>query len=280
MARRWPLPLEGRTFHVIGDMHVGATAQHRLDKAFYDMVSGSVLPPVVGSIQVGDVVDDGLASEDTVAAALFAQLPWPWLNAQGEHDVWNGVRTDAQWAAAWGRPGRVYAQDLSDLVTVVTCPPGPTTGELSAIATLATAAVLPVVLVAHRPIKGSIGSPSSTFGNQPDTNAAGVYTTPNIEYRAMLDSTPAIKLIVCGHTHNAMDAPNLMARQNVGSRDIAQINAGALAYTNVSKGSMSDPLPSLYVTWLSSSVEIRVREHGSGVWLAPAGQKLTTLSLL
>lgn len=285
MARTWPHPYQGRSkvIQVIGDMHAGWSWNGRFQKAVNDAKTGSLLPGTpTAALMVGDITEDATDAEDAVAKNYLDQLPWPYFVSYGEHDGLNTGRADSVYLTNWGLPSKTHYADFG-WFRAIACPTHPTQAELDSIQATAAATGLPCVLVSHRPIRGSLpGGTSAAYGVQPNTNNVGLYNPLDTEYKAMLNASPNIKVIVCGHTHSAMDAPGMAVLVNVGTRNVIQVNAGAYAYTNTSKGATTDYIPGVYLIWRDSikSVEVRFREHGAGVWiLGPGLQKVVTLPI-
>lgn len=282
MGRPWPHPYQGRSkvIQVIGDTHVGWMATGRFQKAIDDAKALGLTP--TAALMVGDIVEDGLDAQDAAAKPFFDQLPWPYFLSYGEHDGLNAGRPDSSYLTNWSLPSKTHYADFG-WFRAIACPTHPTQAELDTIQATAAATGLPCVLVSHRPIRGSLpGGTSPTYGVQPNTNNTGLYNPLDDEYKAMLNASPNIKVIVCGHTHGALDAAGNASLINVGTRSVIQVNAGAYAYTNTSKGATSDYIPGVYLFWRDSlrSVEIRFREHGGGVWvLGPNSQKVITLPI-
>lgn len=288
MSRPWPHPYKdaAKVIHVIGDSHVtGAIAVNRFQKVINDVLGGSMLPAApTASLHVGDVTDPGSVAEDAQAKAFLDQLPWPYFVNYGEHDNFSGNRAagDAEYLADWNLPARVHSTDYG-WFRAIALPPDPLQAEIDAAGAFAASSSLPCVLVSHRPIRGSLpGGTSPTYGTQPNTTNAGLYNSTDVAYQAMLNAQPNIKVVVCGHSHSAVDAPGNASLVSVGSRSVIQVNAGAIAYTNTSKGATSDYLPTAYIIWhdAAQTVEIRFREHGAGVWImGPNLQKAITLGI-
>lgn len=279
MPRPWPLPLDtAPVIQLIGDCHEGltpanSTPSYRLTKAFADMTAGSMrLTPDV-ALHVGDMTQNGNAAEAALIKPRLDALPWPYITSFGEHDNFNAEWTDADMLAAWGRTALVEAFDVG-FATVITVPPGPTAPEVALIGTLAAAAPGPVILLSHRPLRSTFGRPSPTRNGQPDNaNDQGYYVggSPAVEasVRAVIDAQPKIKLVCSGHLHSAPDVPPAglaNAAVNTGTRTIAQVNASALAYVNTTVSGGSDPLLGVYLSWYSDHVDVRLRDHGAGVW--------------
>jgi 3',5'-cyclic-AMP phosphodiesterase len=287
MPRTWPQPYvdNSKVIQVIGDTHVtGQIAAGRFQKAINDMLGGSMLPTPSAALHVGDITDPGNTTEDAQAKAFLDQLPWPYFVNYGEHDNFQGNRAagDAEYLASWNLPARAHSNDYG-WFRAIALPPDPPQAEIDAAGAFAASSSLPCVLVSHRPIRGSLpGGTSPTYGTQPNTTNAGLYNSTDVAYQAMLNAQPNIKVVVCGHSHSAVDAPGNASLISVGARSVIQVNAGALAYTNTSKGATSDYLPGAYLVWRANlnAVDVWFREHGCGVWISgPGNTKVTTIAI-
>lgn len=278
MPRPWPTPPSAvPLIQLIGDTHAGTTTdstkEFRLDKAFSDMATGKMVGTPNVALHVGDMTQNGNATEAGMIKPRLDALPWDYVHSFGEHDNFNAEWTDAQMLTFWGRTALIEAFDL-DFATVITIPPGPTLAEVALVGTLADAASGDVILLSHRPLKASYGSPSPTRGIQPpNATDQGYYVggSPTVEaaVRAVIDSRPQIKLICSGHLHSAPDVPaDGLANKtvNTGTRLIAQVNASALAYVNSSFSAGADPLFGVYLSWYDDHMDVRLRNHGAGVW--------------
>lgn len=110
-----------RTVHCIGDLHMGAITDVRLDAVRRDV---DRLGTPALHVQVGDATESGTEVQDRIALAFL------------NHDVLRNGRSAAAWARAYGRSGHNFSVDLDFARVILIGPdrsePGGAAGRLSA----------------------------------------------------------------------------------------------------------------------------------------------------
>lgn len=286
----------------IGDTHFGDISTGKSDKMAADLTHPLVPRPRL-HFQVGDLADDGSSSSQrTTALAWMNGLDTPWKCAIGNHDIVGNAIAPNTVAAAYGMSAATYTYDVEFARLIVLGPvPFWDLGSLPAAIGVSQTTLdyltarlndapagLPCLIVCHAPLSGTVAG-GSTVG-YPSTGAEYHVTGPNLtddsEVRAVLNAHSNAKAWICGHTHTQLDTAGLFTTVNVGSRSIAHINCSSPHYT----GGLSSPPPtdaykkqwgaitSLYVNVYSDHLDVRVRDHGAGVWTGPNGVRTTTLT--
>lgn len=278
-TRPWPYPDMSKTIHFIGDPHYGGTLSARLAKVKADL---DRVPAPLCHVSVGDLVHDS-ANMNAPAAAWMEALDAPWYSALGNHDILDNFQTPAQWAAAIGMPGKNYTVDLGLVLLVFVGPDGLAEGDSVTItlsqATLdwldaqLTAATKDCWVVCHAPLKDTVVGSTSVVWSSAE---AAFYAEPNTSIRTILNNRTRAKAWISGHTHSPTTTTDFLKTENVGSRTIAAINCSGLQYVGRTN-EWYDDLKTLYLTKTDSGIEVRVRNHGGGVWGAINGAKVTTL---
>lgn len=276
-----------RTIHFIGDLHAGSISSTRRDKTLADIAT--IATPAV-HVQVGDAVDNGLGSEDTTALAWLDGLPGEWLTVLGNHDIWQNVRTYADWEAAYGQ-SRNHTQDLGFCKLIIVGPdtlPFPTNSDTSTITlTQATldwldaelaAATKDCVIVCHAPLHDTVTGPNANdYSSVTDSK---MQAQPKSSIDTILNNRPRAKAFISGHTHSPTNATDFIKTASVGTRNIVAVNCSALYYTGLQVESY-DPLRTIYLTITAdgSQFEIRCRDHGAGNWVGINGQRVTKVTV-
>lgn len=291
MSRTWPVPVEGNTFHVFGDVHVGGITQDRMDAITWDLNNGDV-PSVTHHLTIGDLTSSGTSGQDASFLAWMAGIPGAKVYCIGNHDVNNNsnTRTPAQWATAYGVAAQNYTVDLPMGLRVVVCgfdsmADGAGVIRLSDTTmtwlgtTLTAAGSMPCVIVCHASPWGTVGQPPAGVPAASDciTSGSGWYVIPGST--AALDGTATglTTLIAAhtnvvgwfgGHTHSPIESANIVTSMTIGGRQVASINCSSVYYTSLTPAT-GDRCISPYVTWLGDRFEVRWRDHYRGQWVAP-----------
>ena len=249
-----------RTVHCIGDLHMGAITDVRLEAVRRDIAR---LGTPALHLQVGDATEGGTEAQDRLALAFLGGLPGPWVAALGNHDVLRNGRSAGAWARAYGQSGHNFSVDLDFARVILIGPdrsePGGAAGRLSA----RTLAFLDDQLAqgpescwiaCHWPLFRTVmGDPRLHFTSAMDA----FHAKPDRRIRAILARHPNARLWLSGHTHSPLSAPGLIKRVKLArGRTLLAINASAL----VGIGKRRDPrapLCSLYVTHHRDRIEVR-----------------------
>ena len=281
MARARLKPRADRTVHFITDPHFGAIATARSAKALAD-IGHSTVPVPVCHVVGGDIIENGLASEDTTALAWLNQLPAPYHVACGNHDVYLNARTVAAWEAAYG-VARNRTVDLGFIQLVFVAPDSDTRTLTQATldwldATLA-AATKNCWGVCHYPLANTHVGDTGGATPQWSSAEANFQIGPDADLRAIANARTRLKAWLSGHTHTepSVSGVNFTKLENVGTRTIACVNGSSLYYTGRS-ASVFDPIRSFYLTDVGTGVEIRPRNHGAASWGSIGADRVTTLA--
>jgi hypothetical protein len=209
----------------------------------------------------------------------------PWYTALGNHDIQNDVRTAAAWAAAYSLQSQNYTVDLGFVKLIVVGPDSMISGTMllsAATLTFLSNALAnagkPCFIISHAPLYNTVVGST--------TGADGVYSStenffhakPDTDIRAILNAQPNAKAWISGHTHSPIDTPGLIKTESVGTRSIVSINCSATFYTGRTL-EWYDPLITLFLTHTGSNLEIRVRNHGAGVWDTVGGSRVVTMPI-
>jgi hypothetical protein len=296
MARPWAQPSAANSIHVLGDVHCGTNGitAARQSKVVGDLTGSKLLDLTPFRIQVGDMTQTATTGDDTAARTFAASLPGTWRSVVGNHDIANGSRTGDQAATAYGWNARNFVYDLG-FATLIGVSPQLLVGSTTKI-TLDTvaldyleaqlaAASNDCIVVAHAPLYNTVTtateelqytSTDPEFHLHPSTHDAG---PPARTVEGILNASSKAKVFLSGHTHSSLDANSLVKVHSVGSRNVIHINASAVFYVGTANEPVVDPICSLWLTWLSGSVEVRVRNHGAGVWDGIGDAKVTTVTI-
>jgi hypothetical protein len=243
-----PLLPNSVCFH--GDLHAGrgANATSHMSTARADLLRlGTNL-----LVQVGDMTENGLGSEDTTAIAHLTGLPATNIRTLiGNHDLESGRSGDTA-TAAWGFNARNWTFDLGPCLlistsynahnNVATKDPQYTLAqaELDWLAAQIDAATKDCWIVCHAPLAGGLAAASSSGGFAAD---------PDTAIRTLLDSRPRATCWFSGHTRN-----------------ICNVNVSAIAYVNPGDD-LTDPVNSIIATYRSGGVDLRIRDHARRYYL-------------
>lgn len=289
MTRSCPIPAPGGTLlHVIGDTHFGNFFSVRQAKVLADM-NKPFMPKPIARIHVGDIVENGLTSEDTDAQTWFSQIPSaPTFHAIGNHDHYLGVRSVASWATAWGYESKNHSHDVGENLRLVFVGPDVYPGDgykyqltqttLDYLAAQLSGTSRSCVVVCHYPLYNTVLGGSGQYQSTDDGFwVRGPNNTDDTEIREVLDAYSNCRAWVCGHTHSSIESEGFIKSENVGSRVIAHINASAIVYVGKTH-TVFDAIRSLFLTVRETTIEVRCRDHGAGIWYGPAGQRVSTVT--
>jgi hypothetical protein len=283
----WPMPPEpARSIICFGDAHfypsVPAGSQpnipERPEKVLQAVKhAGSKLPQFAGALQIGDLTEDGEATQIANAqawrAAMAAELGVPLDLIIGNHDR-HQQPTGAQWAATYGYLGTEWVRDLGFALLIGIDYLVTTTVANWLDAQLA-AATKPCIVAVHFPPGGSI---DAGVGRHSGLDASGVYQMAAADWtrlKAVLNARAIAKVLVTGHVHAWYDAGGFTQALDLGSRKIAFTNTSALTYVGASVGGgtgfdlFSDPLIGYVVSLPSADpdkVEVRLFDFGNELW--------------
>lgn len=279
-TRAWPIPPGDSTLHLIGDTHFGAIGDTRKAKLLADL--GNVLVGrVTAHLQVGDVTNNGLASEDTEALAWLNQLPGPWHVAMGAHDIEGNIRTPAEWAAAYGLASQNHVVDLGFARLIVIG--ADSANNVMGAATLTwldeqlDASTDPALIACHYPLYDTVGGDISDSYLSTEN---AYYAKPDAELRTILADYPQAKAWLAGHTHSRLSNPGFVKAETVGGHVIASVNASSPWYQGRDTSLKHTPLQSVFVTYLGDRIEVRFRDHGGGTWVGRGdGVRIATVML-
>lgn len=292
-TRPWPVPPDGSTLHVMSDTHFGLLTTRRKDKFGGDLLLDRMMPAVAAHLHCGDFVQAPDTTQDTEglawASTYLGDAPL-WIDI-GNHDVdgtWGGTtRTGAQAATALGMPGRDWTTDLGfarlislGIENVSGGSPQIDAASLTYLDTqLAAAGTQPCWVTSHAPLYNTVGAGGPT--TEYKSTDAGFYYPNDADIRAILADYPNAKAWISGHTHSPIEANNLISAETIGGHTVAAINASAIEYVEKVRDS-NQPIHSVYVTAVDdTTIEVRFRNHGAGVWSGPDGgaTKLVTVTL-
>lgn len=235
---------------------------------------------VTAHVQVGDVVNNGLSSEDTTALAWLNALPGDWHVVLGAHDIEGNIRTPAAWAAAYGLASQNYVVDLGFGRLIVIGPETATNtltqGVIDFLDASLDASDDPAFVACHYPLYDTVTG--DVADNYSSTESA-FHAKPDATIRAVLADYPQAKAWLAGHTHSRITAPGFVKEESIGGRTVACVNASSPWYQGRSTAAKHTPIESVFFTYLEDRVEIRYRNHGAGVWTGPLGVKVTTVML-
>jgi hypothetical protein len=277
-----------RTFSVIGDVHVGYTTRTgidaRLDAAFTDLATLNHLH--FHRLYVGDLVDRVDSSgttpgaNDTEFLARAAALDpdrADWTACVGNHDT-NGERTADQWAAVYGYADQNFVTDFGWCRLIVIGLDTVAGGGANPV-TLSTATVTwldqqlaadgrDAIILCHSPLERTVYTmrPGGAATGGLSSINPNFMTQPSTDVQAVLDKHSNARAWICGHTHSQYEAVGCFDRHWLGSRHIAHINAGSLAWTDEALTGETDPLRSLFLTVLDDRIDVHIRNHRTQAW--------------
>ena len=202
--------------------------------------------------------------------------------------MWADDGTPEQAAIDLGLPARNYTVDMGEVLLVGWFPgdsyndANGAQASASALAwldaTLA-AATKPCWIMCHFPLHDTVGGDVVA---QWVSTAWGFYASSKVnsadsaDILAILDSRPNAELWLSGHTHSNINTPGLFGLHNTGTREIACVNASAIASVDKAQSPWSE-IRSAYVTREEAGLEVRWRDNGGGNWIGPADQPRVSL---
>lgn len=317
MSRRYlPVPayLDSATnLHLISDPHCqpDVTARTRLDKVLADSRRMTGLSTIDARMVLGDL----MGSPEQANADIWhtwsdglAEGGLPVLGVVGNHDIYDpripGPR-DQKWvpsqaAAILGLPAPNYTMDLGDIRIIVLAPTdsqydvrwpltlGP--NELYFLDASLSSTTKPCVIAFHAPMSRTVGGLETLVGFSSWEDWVKVNSNPaggDSELREILSAHTNAMAFLSGHTHSPLESPGLLSMVEFGSRNMVHINASGLWYTGRNNPAYAahDPLCGLLMSVLDEhTIEVRFRDHGSGVWTVPPGgeyqgRKVVTLKV-
>jgi predicted MPP superfamily phosphohydrolase len=288
MSRAWLRPPPSRTIHFISDTHWGGAGTTRKQKTLADIQKVGAMAALV---HCGDMTEELAGAygsgQDALAQSWWTSLPGTAKHAVlGNHDIWDNVRTPTQWAAAHGQPTDSYTVDLGFVKLIMlyptSLPSGNNTGHTPLTSTQLTwlttqlQGTKPCIVVFHWPLYNTAVGSTATYWT---TTEASFYAVTNADILAVLDASPNAKLWVAGHTHCPTDQPGVIKTHSVGTRNILHLAIPAIHYAGRTRED-SDPMWSYYLTCLEDgSFQVRVRNHGAGVWDGISTTRITTVTL-
>jgi 3',5'-cyclic AMP phosphodiesterase CpdA len=269
-----------RTVHCIGDLHAGAITAVRMAALTCDLAR---LPAPALHLQIGDATEHATPAQDRLARRFLDGLPAPWVTVLGNHDIWRGERSPAEWARAYDQESRNFSVDL-DFVRLIAIGPdrsgaGREAGRLSS----ATLRFLEGELsngpeqcwiACHWPLFHTVmGDPHLHF-----TSAMPAFhAKPDDRIRELLARHRNARVWLSGHTHSPLSAPGFIKRVRLGRRQaIVAVNTSALVGLGKRRNPRA-PLCSLYLTRRRDHLEIRARDHRAGSWRNIRGRRVVTL---
>lgn len=278
--------------HLVADVHCQnePTAQLRLAKVVDDaarMVGRNLLD---AHLVMGDLTNAATGSEAALWAAWRDTLGGdvPVHVTLGNHDV-GGSWTAQQAAAALGLPAPNYVVDTGpvrliflSLAVTSSLMVVPADGLAFLDAALGGTTV-PCLIVFHAPLAETVGGPPGWNSGEPFIRASSNLAGGDGELRQILAGHPNAIGWVSGHNHSPIEAPGLLTVVDVGHQ-LAAVSTPGLWFTNPDIDPHG-PLRGLLLSVLDErTVEVRFRDHGAGVWTAPAagehvGRKTVRIAL-
>jgi len=250
----------------------------------------------VANIQLGDMSNTALSSQDADVLALLSSIPGaaPTYKVLGNHDVYLDARSPEAAASALGLPSRNWVEDLG-FAYLVGIYPGDNQADynngsiFSAAcldwleATLESHADKDVWIVCHFPLYDTVLGDVDTHWRSIDSGffvADLDAKTDSSGVLSMLADYPHVKAWLSAHTHSDLATPGLFTMVTVGSRQIAHVNVSSLVPPDKGQANPLSSLTTMYLTWRDdSSIEIRPRNfNGGGWWDTVGGYRVSILS--
>lgn len=146
------------------------------------------------------------------------------------------------------------------------------------------------IIFAHCPLQGTVLDRDPARDLDYDSLEPFFYLENSAEVRAVLARHSNACLYICGHTHSGWQAPNLVLTEELGGHPLTSVNLLSPWYTGKHRGiewldggetcryrpDEPDFSVSLAVRVSREQVNLRLRDHGAGNWLAewnvPVGQ--------
>jgi hypothetical protein len=270
--------------HLLGDAHAGVSGlpvyphTERRNKITADVAQ---LPRPLARIQVGDMTNDGLTTQDVYALDFLNSLSGKTYTTLGNHDIMNDARTVAAWEKVYGLVSKNYTVDLGFVKLIFVGPDNLALGRITLSAATRTFLTDELAnagkhcfVISHAPLYNTVLGGTEGFAS----TEGGMYVYPDLEIRAILGAQPNAKAWIAGHTHSPINMPGLIKSESVGTRSIICINCSATFYTGRSFQNY-DPIITLFLTHTGSNLEIRFRNHGAGVWDSVGGSRVITMPI-
>jgi len=291
------VPLDGKTFHLIGDVHAGTIAQWRMDKVVDDF-RRTPFSPIIAHIQVGDNTENGQAAENTTFESFRNDLSTKSGKSvflgMGNHDGFE--LTGAQWATRWGYQSQSYVHDFDNVRLIVLTASKIGAGlwaqnqlsdaDLTWLDNQLAGTVNPCICVTHYPCYNTCLGGAVEYQSIDASFYLCGLTTPSssADVLSVISGRSNFKAWISGHTHSRLTVPGLITTVTTGAVTFASINASSIFYqgSDHPQGIAWDKVPSMFLTWYAatSKFEVRIRDHGAGVWVAPiAGNPVTTVTV-
>ena len=269
-----------RTVHCIGDLHAGAITGARMAALTRDLAR---LPAPALHLQIGDATEHATPAQDRLALRFLDALPAPWVTLLGNHDVWRGERSPAEWARAYDQQSYNFSVDLGFGRLIAVGPDRSDAGREAGRLSSATLRFLEREL-AHGPehcwiachwplFRTVMGDPRLHF-----TSAMPAFhAKPDERIRELLARHRNARMWLSGHTHSPLSAPGFIKRVRLGRRQaIVAVNTSALVGIGKRRNPRA-PLCSLYLTSRRDRLEIRARDHRAGAWRNIRGRRVVEL---
>lgn len=245
-------------------------------------------------ISPGDVVEkSGPAHYQLARQELSRNLgEVPFYPGLGNHELWTvSQESEAEmledFTIFWERPPRYYwveGEVLCIMLDVVGYPEPVLTQE--SLAFLETAlAKHPrhvAIVFAHCPLYGTVLDRDTQRERDYHSLQPFFYLENSAEVRAVLARYTNACLYICGHTHSGWQAPNLIFTEKPGGHPLTSVNLLSPWYTGKHRGiewldnaqacrylpDEPDLVVSLAVHVYRTHVQLRLRDHRAGTWLA------------
>lgn len=265
--RRITNPRASVTLQLIGDIHTGSISSSRLDAITNDQ-------PIVpfAHVQSGDQTETAHVAQDAIAITFLDGLPSTWYAVCGNHDIYNDLRTPAEWAADYGMDGKNYVVDLGFAVLIALGPDDYSSVRELASATISYldtqlgAAGKDCIITAHYPPYNSALSPDVALYYQ--TLDSDWFVDDWLQIFDVLASNDNAIAWVCGHTHSPIFAENFVKKVQVGTHYMTFINCSSPHYTDrISLEANSPEIPTNYLSVFGNRLEVRVRDHAKTEWV-------------
>jgi 3',5'-cyclic AMP phosphodiesterase CpdA len=138
------------------------------------------------------------------------------------------------------------------------------------------------ILFAHCPLYGTVLDRDPSRDLDYDSLEPFFYLENSDEVRAVLARHANACLYICGHTHSGWQAPNLVLTEDLGDHLLTSVNLLSPWYTGKHRGiewldggktcryrpDEPDLSASLAVRISREQINLRLRDHGAGNWLA------------
>ena len=271
-----------RTVHCIGDLHAGAITDARMGALTGDLAR---LPAPALHLQIGDATEHARPAQDRLALEFLGGLPGPWVTVLGNHDIWRGERSPAEWARAYYQESHNFSVDLGFARLIAVGPDRSGAGRAAGRLSPATLRFLERELAdgpehcwiaCHWPLFRTVmGDPRLHF-----TSAMPAFhAKPDDRIRELLARHRNARVWLSGHTHSPLSAPGFIKRVRLARRHaIAAINTSALVGIGKRRNPRA-PLCSLYLTPRRDRLEIRARDHRARAWRNIRGRGVVDVPL-